>query len=116
MQTRLDVAKTLSIGELCESHGQILIPAGKPAQPAVAWQMLGDQARSASDGYQSYENFYNSLTSVGFAEAPTAVDGKTVQATLRFATKAGAESVERYQFTVVPGPDGKLVMSSFAKG
>jgi hypothetical protein len=87
-----------------------------PAQPAVAWQMLGDQARSASDGYQSYENFYNSLTSVGFAEAPTAVDGKTVRATLRFVTKAGAESVERYQFTVVPGPDGKLVMSSFAKG
>jgi len=87
-----------------------------PAQPAAAWQMLGDQARSASDGYQSYLNFYNSLDSVGFAEAPTAVDGKTVRATLRFATKAGAESVERYEFTVVPGPDGKLVMSSFAKG
>ena len=87
-----------------------------PAQPAVAWQMLGDQARSASDGYQSYLNFYNGLNSVGFAEAPTAVDGKTVRATLRFATKAGAESVERYEFTVVPGPDGKLVMSSFAKG
>jgi hypothetical protein len=87
-----------------------------PAQPAAAWQMLGDQARSASDGYQSYQNFYNSLDSVGFAEAPTAVDDKTVRATLRFATKAGAESVERYQFTVVTGPDGKLVMSSFAKG
>jgi serine/threonine protein kinase len=87
-----------------------------PAQPAAAWQMLGDQARSASDGYQSYLNFYNSLDSVGFAEAPTAVDGKTVRATLRFATKAGAESVERYEFTVVPGSDGKLVMSSFAKG
>jgi hypothetical protein len=87
-----------------------------PAQPAVAWQMLGDQARTASDGYQSYLNFYNGLDSVGFAEAPTAVDGQTVRATLRFATKAGAESVERYQFTVVPGPDGKLVMSSFSKG
>ncbi|HWN35824.1 MAG TPA: protein kinase [Pseudonocardia sp.] len=87
-----------------------------PAQPAAAWQMLGDQARGESDGYQSYLNFYNGLDSVGFAEAPTAVDDRTVRATLRFATKGGAESVERYQFTVVLGPDGKLVMSSFTKG
>jgi len=36
MQTRLDVAQTFSIGELCESHGQILIPAGKPAQAVVS--------------------------------------------------------------------------------
>ncbi|MDT7623385.1 MAG: hypothetical protein QOF99_4286, partial [Pseudonocardiales bacterium] len=25
-------------------------------------------------------------------------------------------SVERYQFTVVPGPDGTLIMSSFERG
>src|SRR3984885_1125397 len=45
MQTRLDVAKTFSIGELCESHGQILIPAGKPAQSAVALIALNATAK-----------------------------------------------------------------------
>jgi len=33
--------------------------------------MLGDAARAASNGYQSYVNFYDGLDSVGFAEGPT---------------------------------------------
>jgi hypothetical protein len=44
MQTRLDVAQTFSIGELRESHGKILIPAGKSAQPAVALLALNATA------------------------------------------------------------------------
>jgi len=87
-----------------------------PGEPEQAWAMLGDAARAASNGYQSYVNFYNGLDSVGFAEGPTAVDGRTVRATLRFQPKSGNETTERYQFTVVPGPDGKLVMSSFSRG
>jgi hypothetical protein len=35
-QTGLDVAPTFPIGQLREGHGQILIPAGKSAQPEVA--------------------------------------------------------------------------------
>jgi hypothetical protein len=87
-----------------------------PDQPERAWSMLGDAARTESNGYQSYVNFYNSLDSVGFAEAPVAVDGQTVRATLRFVPKNGGASVEHYRFIVVPGPDGKLVMSSFSRG
>ncbi|HTF48928.1 MAG TPA: serine/threonine-protein kinase [Pseudonocardia sp.] len=87
-----------------------------PGQPAAGWALLGDSARSASNGYQSYLGFYNSLASISFAEEPTAVDSRTVRATLRFVPKSGGESVERYQFTVVPDPDGKLIMSSFARG
>jgi serine/threonine protein kinase len=87
-----------------------------PGDPAAAWAELGPAAQSASNGYQSYQSFYGGLDSVGFAEQPTAVDGKTVRATLRFVPKSGGESVERYQFTVVPGPDGTLIMSSFERG
>ena len=87
-----------------------------PGQPAAAWALLGDSARSASNGYQSYLGFYNSLASVSFAEQPTAVDSRTVRATLRFVPKSGGASVERYEFTVVPDPGGKLIMSSFARG
>jgi hypothetical protein len=87
-----------------------------PGQPAAAWALLGDSARSASNGYQSYLGFYNSLASVSFAEEPTAVDSRTVRATLRFVPKSGGASVERYEFTVVPDPNGKLIMSSFARG
>jgi hypothetical protein len=35
-QTGLDVAQTFPIGQLREGHGQILIPAGKSAQPDIA--------------------------------------------------------------------------------
>jgi hypothetical protein len=85
-------------------------------QPAQAWRLLGEEARSASNGYQSYLGFCNSLAAVSFAEEPTAVDDQTLRATLRFEPKNGGQRVVRYQFTVVPGPDGKLVMSSFSRG
>jgi hypothetical protein len=86
-----------------------------PGQPSRAWALLGDPARTASHGFAGYTNFYAGLASVSFAEPPTAVDGRTVRATLRFDPKSGGESVERYEFTVVAGPDGGLVMSSFAR-
>jgi hypothetical protein len=86
-----------------------------PDQPAEAWSMLGTQARAASDGFASYRRFYGSISAVSFATDPTAVDGKTVRASLRFVPKSGSVSVERYQFTVVPGADGKLVMTAFTR-
>jgi hypothetical protein len=86
-----------------------------PEEPARAWSMLGAAARTASNGFAGYTTFYGGLASVSFAEPPTAVDGRTVRATLRFDPKNGVESVERYRFTVVPGPDGRLIMSSFAR-
>jgi hypothetical protein len=87
-----------------------------PGQPAAAWAMLGERARAASDGYQNYVNFYNSLESVSFAEPPVAVDRRTVRAALRFVPKSGGQTVERYQFTVEPGPNGNLIMTSFSHG
>ena len=87
-----------------------------PGQPARAWTMLGTAAQAASNGFGGYTTFYGGLASVGFAEPPTALDGRTVRAALRFDPKGGGESVERYRFTVVPGPDGRLVMSSFTRG
>jgi serine/threonine protein kinase len=87
-----------------------------PGQPERAWTMLGSSARAASNGFGGYTTFYGGLASVSFAEPPSALDGRTVGATLRFDPKSGGESVERYRFTVVPGPDGRLVMSSFTRG
>jgi eukaryotic-like serine/threonine-protein kinase len=86
-----------------------------PGQPQVAWARLGQAARQASDGFDSYRRFYASLQAVNFADGPTAVDGRTVRATLRFEPTHGSTTTERYQFTVVPGPDGRLVMTSFAR-
>ncbi len=44
-QTGLDVAQTFPIGQLREGHGQILIPAGKSAQPEVALIALDATAK-----------------------------------------------------------------------
>src|SRR4029077_9985646 len=44
-QTGLDVAQTFPIGQLREGHGQILIPAGKSAQPDVALIALDATAK-----------------------------------------------------------------------
>ncbi|MBB6378807.1 serine/threonine protein kinase [Pseudonocardia eucalypti] len=86
-----------------------------PGDPAAAWAMLGENARRASGDFAGYQGFYRSLSSVGFVEGPTAVNGRTVRGTLRFVPKNGRETQERYEFTVVPGPDGKLIMSSFSR-
>ncbi|HZZ45762.1 MAG TPA: protein kinase [Pseudonocardia sp.] len=86
-----------------------------PADPQTAWQMLGPPAREASHGYDSYEDFYGSLSGVQIVEGPTAIGQNTVRATLRFIPKNGGTSTETYRFTVVAGSGGKLVMSSFAR-
>jgi hypothetical protein len=86
-----------------------------PGQPEAAWARLGEAARQASGGFDSYQGFYHSLQAVNFAEGPTAVNGRTVRATLRFEPTHGPTSTERYEFTVVPGPDRRLIMSSFAR-
>ena len=44
-QTGLDVAQAFAIGQLREGHGQILIPAGKSAQPDVALIALDATAK-----------------------------------------------------------------------
>jgi hypothetical protein len=87
-----------------------------PGNPSAAWQLLSPTAQSASNGFASYQSFYRGLSAITFAEGPTAVDSRTVRATLRFQEKSGTTSTERYSFTVAPGPDGKLIMSSFSKG
>ncbi|WP_037068627.1 serine/threonine-protein kinase [Pseudonocardia acaciae] len=86
-----------------------------PGQPDAAWAKLGDLARRQSGSLDSYRGFYGSLDAITLTEGPTAVSGRTVRATLRFESSNGSTSTERYEFTVVPGPDGRLVMSSFAR-
>lgn len=94
-------------GFVREYYGQL------PADPDTAWQMLGPAAREASHGFDSYERFYASLSGVQIVDGPTAIGQDTVRATLRFEPKNGSSSTETYRFTVVPGPGGKLLMSSF---
>ncbi|MBO0875038.1 MAG: hypothetical protein J2P19_16780 [Pseudonocardia sp.] len=86
-----------------------------PGQPQAAWARLGEAARQASGGFDSYQGFYHTMQAINFADGPTTVNGRTVRATLRFEPTHGPTSTERYEFTVVPGPDGRLVMSSFAR-
>jgi eukaryotic-like serine/threonine-protein kinase len=87
-----------------------------PADPAAAWAMLGAAAQSQSGGFDQYQAFYRTIGSIGFADGPTATGPDTVRATLRFQPVNGGSSTERYEFTVRPGADGKLIMSSFARG
>jgi hypothetical protein len=84
-----------------------------PEQTRQAWAMLGPTARAASHGYGGFTHFYDSLDSVSFAAPPKAINNRTVRATLRFERKNGGVTDEPYQFTVVPGPNGRLQMSSF---
>jgi hypothetical protein len=87
-----------------------------PGDPSAAWQQLGAQAQSESDGYDSYQRFYDGLESVTVVGRPQVEPGShTVRATLRFAEKGGAQSTEQYEFTVVLGADGRLMMESFVK-
>jgi serine/threonine protein kinase len=85
-----------------------------PDQTRQAWAMLGPAARAASNGYDGFTRFYDSLDSVSFAAPPKAINAQTVRATLRFARKNGRVTDEPYRFTVVPGPNGRLQMSSFS--
>ena len=86
-----------------------------PARPDAAWAMLGDTARSESGGINTYKGFYATLARITFVNGPTAVDGRTVRATLRFEPRSGATSTENYEFTVAPGADGRLLMRSFRR-
>jgi hypothetical protein len=87
-----------------------------PGDTDQAWKMLGDKARSESNGTSSFSRFYGSIRKVSFASGPTAVDDKTVQAALMFETKDGRTSgPESYQFVVQPTEDGDLQISSFSR-
>jgi hypothetical protein len=78
--------------------------------------MLGDTARSESNGSSSYNRFYDSIRKISFAQGPSAVDDRTVTAALMFETKDGRTSgPERYQFVVQPNGDGDLQISSFSR-
>lgn len=87
-----------------------------PGDPDKAWKMLGDKARSESNGSSSYSRFYDSIRKISFAQGPSAVDDQTVTAALMFETKDGRTSgPERYQFVVQPNSDGDLQISSFSR-
>jgi len=87
-----------------------------PGDPDKAWKMLGDTARSESNGSSSYNRFYDSIRKISFAQGPSAVDDRTVTAALMFETKDGRTSgPERYQFVVQPNGDGDLQISSFSR-
>jgi hypothetical protein len=87
-----------------------------PGDVDRAWGMLGPAARQESGSLDSYRRFYGGLSGVRFADGPTAVDGRTVRATLLFdAPGHTATGGERYTFVVEPGPDGELRMASFTR-
>jgi hypothetical protein len=80
-----------------------------------AWDLLGPTARRQSGSLESYRRFYSGISKVRFADGPTAVDGRTVRASLLFDTRdQQARGAERYEFTVEPGPNGQLMMTSFS--
>ena len=99
------------IEQLVRSYYSLL-----PGNSDKAWNMLGETARSQSNGASSYSRFYDSLRKVSFAQGPTAVGDQTVQASLMFETKDGRISgPERYQFVVRPDGNGQLQISSFSR-
>jgi hypothetical protein len=87
-----------------------------PGNSDKAWKMLGEKAQAESNGTSSYTRFYDSIRKISFAQGPTAVDDKTVQAQLMFEMKDGRTSgPERYQFVVQPNGDGDLQITSFSR-
>ena len=87
-----------------------------PADTKDAWQKLGPEAQAASQGFAGYQGFYGELAAVTVVGQPYAAPGSdTVQTTLQFNRKNGAESTERYKFVVTTGPNGSLLVKSFTK-
>jgi hypothetical protein len=86
-----------------------------PGNVDAAWRLLGPTAQSQSGGFDGFRNFYARMTAVDITNGPTAVNGSTVRATIRFTESNGTTTQDVYEFTVAPGPDGNLLIQSFQR-
>ncbi len=80
-----------------------------PQDPQSAWQLTGPTLQGViSRG--GYISFWNGFSAVRLG-AVTAEDGSlTASAQVTFVDRDGTEQVEQHQFTLVEGPDGRLLM------
>lgn len=86
-----------------------------PGDAEQAWDKLGPQARRASGDYDTYRNFYGGLSDVRVVGGPTALDGRTVRASLQFIQDGRpAGGAETYTFVIEPDAGGDLRMTSFS--
>jgi hypothetical protein len=86
-----------------------------PGDAEEAWDKLGPQARRASGDFDSYRRFYGGLSDVRIVDGPTALDGRTVRASLQFvADGRPSGGAETYTFVIEPDAGGDLRMTSFS--
>jgi len=85
-----------------------------PNNTEAAWALLTDRARELGGGRDKYDRFYRGLSSVRVSQGPTAIDSRTVNATIRFTKNGGQFSDEPYQFTIIQN-GGRLLIDSFSK-
>ncbi|SDF62746.1 serine/threonine-protein kinase [Klenkia brasiliensis] len=80
-----------------------------PQDPQSAWQLTGPTLQGViSRG--GYISFWNGFSAVRLG-AVTAQEGSlTASAQVTFVDRDGTEQVEQHQFTLVQGPDGRLLM------
>jgi hypothetical protein len=86
-----------------------------PGDVEQAWDKLGPKARRDSGDFDSYRRFYGGLSDVRIVQGPTAVDGRTVRASLQFvADGRPVGGAENYTFQIEPDAAGDLRMTSFS--
>jgi hypothetical protein len=82
-----------------------------PQNTTAAWEFLGEPARAKSRGFAEYVAFWNGINAVSI-RGPVTVQGNTVLANLQFDPKDRGRTLERYQLTMSPAADGRVLIQS----
>ena len=85
-----------------------------PGNIPGAWTYLSGDAQDASGGYQGYQRFWSSISSVSADDVQ--VDGSSARADLEFVTSGGRTSHETYRFEVDRNDQGRLEIRSASRG
>lgn len=75
-----------------------------PNDTETGFQMLGPELRS--QGFGSYEQFWNGIASVSVSDLQAQPGNRTVTATVVFETEDGRQSSEQHRFGLVPDGSG----------
>jgi hypothetical protein len=84
-----------------------------PANPAAAWQLLTDKARTRYGSQEAYNQAWAALSRVEVLQS-RAANGTQVGTVLRFTSREGATSTEVYAFALVER-DGRLLIDDFVQ-
>jgi serine/threonine protein kinase len=85
-----------------------------PGNIPGAWTYLSGDAQDASGGFDDYQGFWSSISSVSADDLQ--VDGTSARAELQFVTTDGRTSRETYSFQVDRNDQGRLEIRSASRG